>query len=329
VETTEITVHDETRALTAADVRRQVNLIQEVMRDVMREGEHYGKIPGCGPKPALLKAGAEKLCMTFRLAPEPKVDVVDLGGGHREYRVTVRMGSIQTGRFLGAGVGSASTMESKWRYRTESTGVAVPKEYWAARKANPEAAQAILGAGMSAKKIDGEWVIARRVEHDNPADYYNTCIKMAKKRAAVDAVLTVTAASDIFTQDIEELSAIERQKSDDAGDRREAEERSDLGRTSEGAAKTDLKADLAAADKGTAPAWSMEMMPGAWAKNETVWNDWTRDDELGAAVRKWGTKVLKDQHDKTPEAAAWDYPEVAGRCMVMARLYARMQGARV
>jgi hypothetical protein len=93
-----------------------------------------------------------------------------------------------------------------------------------------------------------------------------------------------------------------------------------------------LKADLAAADKGTAPTWSMEMMPGAWAKNETVWNDWTRDDELGAAVRKWGTKVLKDQHDKTPEAPAWDYPEVAGRCMVMARLYARMQseaGARV
>ncbi|WP_418719751.1 hypothetical protein [Bilophila wadsworthia] len=43
-----------------------------------------------------------------------------------------------------------------------------------------------------------------RVEHDNPADYYNTCLKMAKKRALVDAVLTCTAASDIFTQDIED-----------------------------------------------------------------------------------------------------------------------------
>jgi len=33
----------------------------------------------------------------------------------------------------------------------------------------------------------------------------NTILKMAKKRAQVDAVITATAASDIFTQDIEDL----------------------------------------------------------------------------------------------------------------------------
>jgi hypothetical protein len=42
------------------------------------------------------------------------------------------------------------------------------------------------------------------VEHDNPADYYNTVLKIGKKRAQVDGILTVTAASDIFTQDIED-----------------------------------------------------------------------------------------------------------------------------
>jgi hypothetical protein len=47
--------------------------------------------------------------------------------------------------------------------------------------------------------------LAKKQEHDNPADFYNTCEKMGKKRALVDATLTVTAASDIFTQDIEEL----------------------------------------------------------------------------------------------------------------------------
>ena len=36
---------------------------------------------------------------------------------------------------------------------------------------------------------------------------YNTVLKMAKKRALVDAVLTATAASDIFTQDLEDISA--------------------------------------------------------------------------------------------------------------------------
>jgi hypothetical protein len=47
-----------------------------------------------------------------------------------------------------------------------------------------------------------------KVEHDNPADYYNTCLKMAKKRAHVDAILTVTAASDIFTQDLEDMGEV-------------------------------------------------------------------------------------------------------------------------
>lgn len=43
-----------------------------------------------------------------------------------------------------------------------------------------------------------------RVENIDIADTYNTVLKMAKKRAHVDAILTVTAASDIFTQDLEE-----------------------------------------------------------------------------------------------------------------------------
>ena len=47
-----------------------------------------------------------------------------------------------------------------------------------------------------------------RVEHDNPADYYNTILKMAKKRAYVDAIITATACSDIFTQDLEEMEGL-------------------------------------------------------------------------------------------------------------------------
>ena len=38
-----------------------------------------------------------------------------------------------------------------------------------------------------------------------PEDADNTILKMAKKRALIDAVLTVTAASDIFAQDVEDL----------------------------------------------------------------------------------------------------------------------------
>ncbi|HIJ50738.1 MAG TPA: hypothetical protein HPP54_06770, partial [Nitrospinae bacterium] len=62
--------------------------------------------------------------------------------------------------------------------------------------------------GCNKKWQDGDSAIENlpsgRTDHDNPADYYNTVLKMAKKRALVDAVLTATAASDIFSQDIEE-----------------------------------------------------------------------------------------------------------------------------
>ena len=210
----EITVYEGAPApLTVGEIRSQVNLIQEIMREVMRKDEHYGVIPGTGTKPSLLKAGAEKLILTFRLVPDIEEQVIEMPHQHREYRVKVRLNS-QNGIFLGAGVGSCSTMEGKYRFRTgpiEFTDMPVPKEYWNLRNSDPGKAKEII-KGYATKKNDaGQWMLAiagEKVEHDNPADYYNTCLKMAKKRALVDACLTVTAASDIFTQDIEDMPEI-------------------------------------------------------------------------------------------------------------------------
>jgi hypothetical protein len=197
-------------AMTPATVVNQVQLIQHVMEKVMKDGEHYGIIPGCGKKPSLLKGGAEKLSLTFRLAPSYDVTEKELGNGHREYYVKCTLTHIPTDKVFGQGVGACSTMEGKYRFRTgevEFTGKEVPKEYWTNRDIN-----LIGGKGFSTKKNDkGKWEIVRqgeRVEHDNPADYYNTVLKMAKKRAHVDAVLTATAASDIFTQDVEDMPEV-------------------------------------------------------------------------------------------------------------------------
>lgn len=193
-------VNFEDFAMDVGAVVRQINLIQNVMATVMKEGEHYGKIPGCGPKPTLLKPGAEKLGMTFRLAPYFTIEPEELGDGHRGYQITCTLRHIPTDVVVGQGVGYCSTMESKYRYRWDSTGKDVPSDYWNSR--NP----AILGGdAFIARKVDGKWLIFQRVEHDNPADYFNTCEKMAKKRAHVDAMLSATAASDIFTQDVEDL----------------------------------------------------------------------------------------------------------------------------
>jgi len=198
-------------AMSADQVLSQVRLVQEIMQKVMKEGEHYGVIPGCGDKPTLLKSGAEKLAFTFRLCPEYDVTKDWLPNGHLTVDVTCRIYSSQH-NFLGSGVGMATTMETKHRYRNaalkcpmcgKETIIKGKREYgggWLcfAKKG---------GCGQKwndgALEIEGQ--VQGKVENPDPADQYNTVVKMGKKRAYVDAILTVTAASDIFTQDIEDL----------------------------------------------------------------------------------------------------------------------------
>jgi len=196
---------------TADAVLRQVALIQEIATKVMKDGEHFGVIPGCGDKPALLKAGAEKLLFTFRLRAELEVQQADFENGHREYRITAIIKAAD-GTVVGHGVGICSTLEAKYRWRKtericpecgKATIIKGKKEYgggWLcfAKK-----------GGCNAKWPDGaeeiEAQVAGRTENPDIADTYNTVLKMAKKRALVDGAITACAASDFFTQDIEEL----------------------------------------------------------------------------------------------------------------------------
>lgn len=194
------------------EVKQQVALIQDLMGSVMHDGEHFGVIPGT-KKPSLYKSGAEKLGFTFRLSPDFTVSVSELPNGHRDYLVHCTLTSIKNGTVWGRGVGSCSTMESKYRYRhgePEDTGVPVPGKYWEARKSDQAKAQELIGGKgfLTKKNEEGQWrifkVSADKVENPDIADVYNTVLKMAKKRAHVDAILTALAASDIFTQDLED-----------------------------------------------------------------------------------------------------------------------------
>lgn len=197
----------------------QMEMIQEAMKSVMQKDVHYGVVPGCGDKPTLLKPGAEKLGLMFRLAPHcddmgGKIITTELPNGHRTYEVHTALVHIPTGRVWAVGVGCCSTMETKYRYRN------------AARKCPECGKEAIIkgkeeyGGGWLCfgKKggcgekfaIDDKTITDQecgRVEHDNPADYYNTCLKIGKKRSQVDGVLSATGASDIFTQDLEDFRA--------------------------------------------------------------------------------------------------------------------------
>lgn len=190
----------EPQALSVADVRNQIAQVQSLMKATFQDGTHFGKIPGCGDKPTLLKAGAEKIGFMFKLSPSIQVqEERHQGSEHRTYQVTVTLTHAPSGNVVGQGVGICSTLESKYRYRWDATGEPVPEAYWEARDSD-----LIGGPSYTARKSGGKWQVHRKVEHDNPADYYNTCLKMSKKRAQVDACLSAVACSDIFTQDIED-----------------------------------------------------------------------------------------------------------------------------
>jgi hypothetical protein len=175
------------RMATAAEIRAQVNLIQEVMKAVMKDGTHFGTIPGTD-KPTLYKAGAEKILMTFRIAAQASA-IEDLAAPDEiRYRVTVRGVSQNSGVTLGEGVGECSSNEEKYRWRRP-----VHDNEWTAA---PE--------DRRREKWTRNGDTWRQVRTE-PADVANTILKMAHKRALVAMTLVVTAASDVFTQDIEDL----------------------------------------------------------------------------------------------------------------------------
>lgn len=183
-----------------AKVVEQVGLLQKLMSSVLKEGEHYSKIFEGNEKFVLLKPGAEKIALMFKMFPRFEIEKTDLENGHREYYVKCILYHRDSGVVIGEGVGSCSTMESKYRYRWDDTGNPVPKKYWETKD------QMLIGGNSyTVRKSGKEWRIYRKVEHDNPADYYNVVLKMAKKRAYVDAVITNTAASDFFVQDIDDI----------------------------------------------------------------------------------------------------------------------------
>ncbi len=179
------------RPSTAAEIRAQVNLIQEVMKAVMKEGVHFGTIPGT-PKPTLYKPGSEKILSTFHIAIEPIVTDLSIPGDEARFRVETRATHQATGVYLGSGTGEASSHEEKYKWRK-----AVCDEEW--NETPEDKRREVWKRGEGGKPYQIKQV------RTHPADIANTILKMAKKRSQIDVTLTVTAASDVFAQDIEDL----------------------------------------------------------------------------------------------------------------------------
>jgi hypothetical protein len=194
----------------AAELVERLDVIKDAMRTAMQSGIDYGLIPGAN-KPSLLKPGAEKLGTLFQLDTQPTIHEIWGPGDHLTVRAEVTVFHAPTGLRLGKGEGMASTRESKhakrYQDRTcpdckQATIIKGREDYgggWLCFKKK---------GGCGAKFKDGDPVIESQtlgmIENPDLPDLWNTVVKMAKKRARIDAILDVTGASAIFTQDLED-----------------------------------------------------------------------------------------------------------------------------
>lgn len=160
---------------TAAKEIAAIAKFQQLVNSQLVSGQDYGVIPGT-QKPTLLKPGAEKILMLLGMKSEYRVTdkVEDFDGGFFAY--TVKASLYHNGQLITQGLGAANTRESRYRQNEWTTGE----------------------NGRREKSWDGS-------SYQDPYTLQNTVLKMAKKRAQVDATLTVGSLSNVFTQDIEDM----------------------------------------------------------------------------------------------------------------------------
>ena len=130
-----------------------------------------------------------------------------------------RLTHIPTGLLVGTGIGSCSSMESKYRWRSaglrkcpecgaesiiKTKGGRNPGGYWCV----PDKGGCGANFDPGDQAIEGQ--VLGRQENPDIADCFNTLGKMAAKRAHVHATLCATAASDMFTQDLEDTGEVEQ-----------------------------------------------------------------------------------------------------------------------
>lgn len=181
--------------LSAGQVLARKKVIGSITSAIMEKDVHYGTIPGA-KKPCLFKPGAEALATTFAIGPKYAVEDCSEFPHLIRYRVVCSGYAQGSEVFLGQGIGECSSEEDSKKWRK----VRLWEEYDAAVD---DQRREVFTRDRVGGKAEGAPVLERQVRQ-YPPDVANAVLKIAKKRAYVDMVLTVTGASDFFEQDTED-----------------------------------------------------------------------------------------------------------------------------
>jgi hypothetical protein len=180
-----------------------INRFQRIVHAQMVEGQDYGVIPGTS-KPTLLKPGAEKI--TKLLGLSDRYEIIDRQEDWQRpffrYLVKCQLVHVSSGVVISEGLGECNSMESKYRWR------------WVFYNDLPEhlkgdnAKEERHRLAMKSVTTKRGKTTMYRIENEDVYSQVNTMLKMAKKRALVDAALSAGRLSNVFTQDVEDTEDI-------------------------------------------------------------------------------------------------------------------------
>lgn len=159
--------------------------VRRLIAETLLEDRDYGKIPGTS-KPTLYKPGAERIAAAFGC--HARFRVLEREADHeRPVKFTKRTWEWHP-TIRGKKVWSEERGESQGLYRYVLHCELIHRE-----------SGVVIGEGVGAcSTMESRYI-------DRPRDCENVALKMAKKRAFVDAVLTTCGLSEQFTQDVEDL----------------------------------------------------------------------------------------------------------------------------
>jgi len=186
---------------------------QKFVNSQLKDGKDFGKVPGIA-KPFLMLPGAQKILSRYLVRPEYTVTnrVEKWDTGLFNFEVKCVLHSMRDDSILGEGIGSCNSYEEKYRYNW------VTKKKLGNRRASGE------------RERTGKYgdYTEYKVQRTDLASIHNTILKMAKKRSVIDGSLTLSNASEYFTQDIEDIIDIEPEKEPETDEEKKVRKETDF-----------------------------------------------------------------------------------------------------
>nr|DAV87190.1 MAG TPA: Putative quorum-sensing-regulated virulence factor [Caudoviricetes sp.] len=177
-----------------ANTMAKIQQMQNVVQKTLKKGHDFGEVPGTS-KPTLLKPGGEKICMLFGLNPEYEFLQTTEDYDKEFFSYNIRCTLFRNGQPVAQGVGSCNSKEKKYRFINVDE---IPENY----------------IGQSEQITDKYGRTKYKINNPDICSLVNTILKMAKKRAFIDAVLQVASLSEVFTQDVEDMGDFIQQEQD-------------------------------------------------------------------------------------------------------------------